>query len=80
MILDTNETDLVRTISIRLSDEKHERLLAIAKRRGRSVNELIEELVTSALAEVDAEMRFRAHAAHGSPERALRILGKISTP
>jgi hypothetical protein len=40
------------------------------------MNKLIEELSTAALAEFDAETRFRARAAIGSPEKALRILDK----
>ena len=67
----------MRTLTIRLPDEKHERLRHLARRQGLSVNKLMEELSTSALAEFDAETRFRARAALGSPERALRLLDRI---
>lgn len=62
------------TLTIRLSDEKHARLRQLAERRRISVNKLIDELSTVALAEFDAETRFRARAALGSPEEALHLL------
>jgi len=37
----------------------------------------VEELSTAAIAEFDAETRFRARAAAGSPEKALEILEKL---
>lgn len=65
------------TLTIRLSDEKHARLRQLADRRRISVNKLIDELSTVALAEFDAETRFRARAALGSPEEALRLLDEL---
>jgi predicted transcriptional regulator len=65
------------TLTIRLSDEKHARLRQLAVRRRISVNKLIDELSTVALAEFDAETRFRARAALGSPEEALRLLDDL---
>jgi len=65
------------TLTIRLSDEKHVRLRQLAQRRKISVNKLIDELSTVALAEFDAETRFRARAALGSPEEALRLLEEL---
>ena len=50
------------TLTIRLSDEKHERLRQLAERRKISMNKLLDELSTIALAELDAETRFRARA------------------
>ena len=44
-------------LTIRLPNEKHERLKALAKARGMSVNKLIEELSTIALAEFDGRPR-----------------------
>jgi predicted HicB family RNase H-like nuclease len=38
------------TLTIRLPDDKHERLKAVAKSRAISVNKLIDELATVALA------------------------------
>ena len=65
------------TLTIRLSDEKHSRLRQLAERRKVSVNKLIDELSTVALAEFDAETRFRTRAALGSPEEALRLLDEL---
>jgi predicted transcriptional regulator len=65
------------TLTIRLPDEKHERLRQLAKQRKISMNKLIEELSTIALAQFDAEIRFRAHAARGSAETGLRLLDKL---
>lgn len=41
------------------------------------MNKLIEELSTVALAEFDAETRFRARAALGSREQGLRLLDEL---
>jgi predicted transcriptional regulator len=50
------------TLTIRLPDEKHERLKALAKANAISVNKLIDELATVALANFDAKVRFEARA------------------
>ncbi len=62
------------TLTIRLADEKHERLRKLAERRKISMNKLIDELSTVALTELDAETRFRARAALGSREKGLALL------
>ena len=41
------------------------------------MNKLIDELSTIALAEFDAETRFRARAARGSRTEGLRLLDKL---
>jgi hypothetical protein len=64
-------------LTIRVPDAKHQRLKHLAKSRGISVNKLIEELSTVALAQHDAEMRFRVGAARGSSERGLKLLDKL---
>ena len=64
-------------LTIRLSDEKHERLRQLAERRKISMNKLIDELSTIALVESDAETRFRARAARGSKEEGLRLLASL---
>lgn len=66
-------------LTICLPDEKHERLKALAKARGMSLNKLIEELSTIALAEFDAETRFRALAAQGKPQEGIAILDKLDS-
>ncbi|PZD75514.1 hypothetical protein C1752_00137 [Acaryochloris thomasi RCC1774] len=65
------------TLTIRIPDDKHSRLKALASHRKISVNKLIEELSTQALAEFDAETRFRAMAACGSVEKGLSVLNKL---
>jgi predicted DNA-binding protein len=66
-------------LTIRLPNEKHERLKALAKARGMSLNKLIEELSTIALAEFDAETRFRALAAQGDSKIGIAILDKLDS-
>jgi len=64
-------------LTIRLPESKHERLRNLARARGISVNKLIDELSTVALAQHDAEVRFRAMAARGSTEDGLALLDKL---
>ena len=64
-------------MTIRLPDNKHERLKKLADERGVSLNKLFEEWSTMALSEFDAETRFRLLAAKGDAKRALQILGKL---
>lgn len=65
------------TLTIRLPDDQHERLKALAAHRGVSVNKLMEEFSARAIAEFDVETRFRARAAAGDPERGLELLRKL---
>jgi predicted transcriptional regulator len=65
------------TLTIRLPDDKHNRLRQLAKHRDISVNKLIEELATISIAEFDAKTRFRTLAARGSTERGLALLEKL---
>jgi hypothetical protein len=64
-------------LTIRVPDAKHQRLKNLAKAHGISVNKLMEELSTVALAQHDAEMRFRVQSARGSAERGLTLLDKL---
>ncbi len=65
------------TLTIRLPDDKHDRLRQLAKHRNISVNKLVEELATISIAEFDAENRFRAMASRGSPQEGLAILDRL---
>ena len=79
------------TLTIRLPDDKHERLRLLARRRRISMNKLVneallaalarlaigEEMSTVVLAQSDAETRFRARAARGSTRKALQLLDKL---
>ncbi len=68
------------TMTIRLPDDKHERLKALAENRQISVNKLIDELATIAIAIAiaianrDAHMRFATRAARGDAASALQLL------
>ncbi len=65
------------TLTIRLPDDKHNRLKALALSRGMSVNKLVEELSTIALTEFDAYTRFKAMAGMGNAEEGLALLNKL---
>jgi len=65
------------TLTVRLPDDKHERLKALASRKKISINKLMEELSTQALAEFDSEVRFRALASAGNPKKGLSILDQL---
>jgi hypothetical protein len=69
-------------LTLRLSDDKLARLKVMARRRGISVNRLVEEMTTLALVEFDAETRFRARAERGCGRvrRGLGLLAKASRP
>ncbi|MGB0671091.1 MAG: toxin-antitoxin system HicB family antitoxin [Rhodospirillales bacterium] len=59
----------MKTMTIRLQDEKHDRLRALATHRGVSLNKLFEEFSTIALTEFDAEARFLARAKRADSKR-----------
>jgi hypothetical protein len=67
-------------LTLRLPDDKHERLRALAQSRGTSVNRLLDEVTTLLLAEFDAETRFRLRAQQGAgkTERGLELLDKAA--
>jgi len=65
------------TLTIRLPDDQHARLKALAARRGVSVNKLFEELGTRAIVEFDAETRFALRAAKGDPALGLALLDQL---
>jgi predicted DNA-binding ribbon-helix-helix protein len=65
------------TLTVRMPEDKHERLKELARSRRMSVNKLIDELATVALANHDALLRFRALADTGDPRRALDILERL---
>jgi predicted transcriptional regulator len=67
------------TLTVRISDDKHLRLKQLAQSKGISINKLIEELSTVALAEFDTHNRFKLLAARGNVNRGLEILDKLDT-
>ena len=66
-------------LTVRLPDDKHQRLKALAKTRGAPLNRLIDEMTTLMLAEFDAETRFRLRAQNGTgkTQRGLELLDKL---
>jgi len=67
----------MRTLTIRLPNDQHGRLKALASARGISLNKLFEELSAKALAEFDAETRFRLGAGRGSKGRGLEFIDHL---
>lgn len=65
-------------LTIRLPDDKYQRLKELSRRRHTSINRLIDEMTTLMLAELDAETRFRIRAerGHGKTTRGLALLEK----
>ena len=65
------------TLTIRIPDEKHERLRILARGQGVSLNKLVDEMATVALTQHDAEIRFRLRSAKGSAKHGLAMLNKL---
>jgi plasmid stability protein len=62
------------TMTLRLPDETVQRLKALAKQQGKSLNKLFEQLSVQTLANWDVENRFKVRAARGDNRQALAIL------
>jgi hypothetical protein len=65
------------TLTLRIADEKHARLRQLAAAQGVSMNHLLDELATIALAQHDAELRFQLRAQSGSKEKGIRLLNQL---
>ena len=65
------------TMTIRIPDGKHERLRRLAESHGISLNKLVDEWASMALAQFDAETRFHARAARGNAQRGIAVLDKL---
>jgi len=68
---------IMATMTITIPDDKANRLKAMSQERGISVNKLIDELSTVAIAEHDTLTRFRLRASRGDARRGLEILDKL---
>ncbi len=64
------------TITIRIPDDKHSRLKALAQYKHISLNKLMEELSTVALAEFDSEIRL---ALKRNKQTGLDLLDKLDS-
>ena len=65
------------TVTLRLPDDTCQRLKQLAASRGISLNKLMEELGTAAIAAHDTETRFCVMAAGANLERALGVLDRL---
>ena len=67
-------------LTLRLPDDKHQRLRALAQSRGTTLNRLLDEMATLMLAEFDAETHFKLRAAAGAgrSDQALALLAKAA--
>jgi len=65
------------TLTVRLPDDKHERLKILARQRGISLNKLMDEMATRLLTEYDTYTRFKIRASRGSIERGLELFDKL---
>ncbi|MQX36545.1 toxin-antitoxin system HicB family antitoxin [Roseospira navarrensis] len=65
-------------MTIHVSDGTRQRLEDLARRRGTSIDRLIDDMATEMLAEADAEARFQARAMRGAGRAAegLRLLAR----
>lgn len=70
----------MRTLTIRLPEDKYERLKELFGRRGLSLNRMIPEMITTMLAECDADARFALHVQRGlgTNRRGLALLGRAA--
>lgn len=67
-------------LTVRLPDDKHNRLRALADSCGTTLKRLFDDMATMMLAEFDAETRFKLRAARGQgqAERGLELLAKAA--
>ena len=65
------------TLTIRLPDDKHNRLKDLAAYKHTSLNKLFEELSTRVISEFDSEVRFKALAAQGDTQKGLDLLEQL---
>ena len=68
-------------LTLRLPDQKHQRLKELAKSKGMSVNHLLDEVTTLILAEFDLQTQFAIRAERGKnqAQRGLELLAKAKT-
>jgi predicted transcriptional regulator len=64
-------------LTIRIPEDMRARLKALARSNSTSINKMMDELATVALANYDARVRFETRSARGNPKRALALLDKL---
>ncbi|RAN36963.1 toxin-antitoxin system HicB family antitoxin [Hyphomonas pacifica] len=72
------QTSHTSVLTIRPPNDRHGHLKILAAHRGVSLDGLFEAFATRAVAEFDAETRFRSRAACGDPQGGLGILDELS--
>ena len=60
-------------LTVRLPDDEHKRLRALASSGGTTINRLIDEMTTLMLAGFDVETRFHVRASAGAGQAALGL-------
>ena len=65
------------TLTVQLPDEKHSRLLRLARARRVTVDQLLDEVSSAVLADADAQARFIARANRGSAAEGVKILDEF---
>ncbi len=65
------------TMTIRIPDAKHARLRLLAERQEAGLTKLVLDWGSIALAQFDAEARFRARAGRGRAQRGLELLDAL---
>ena len=65
-------------LTIRVPEEKHQRLKELAEAKKMSLNRLFDEMSTRILTEYDVEQRLKARAALGSAEDGLALLDEFA--
>ncbi len=70
----------MKTLVVPLSDDRHQRLRALAQSRHTTINRLMDEMTTLMLAEFDAETHFKLRAARGNrrADEGLALLNKVA--
>jgi predicted DNA-binding protein len=69
----------MKTLTIRIPDDKHNRLKHLAESQGISINKLMEELSTIALTEFDTQNRFKQLVAQGDRQIGIALLDKLDS-
>jgi predicted transcriptional regulator len=65
------------SLTINLPDDKHSRLKELAKIRGISIDQLMEEFFITAISQFDTYDQFQARSKAGNTEQGLKILDKL---
>lgn len=68
-------------LTLRLPDDKHQRLRALAKARHTTINKILDEVTMLILVDYDAETRFKLYATEGRTmrDRGLALLDKAAS-